>query len=49
MQARAGAEKPGLIDDNGDLRDLSAHVTDIASETLSPEGLAALAALDALA
>ncbi len=47
MQARAGAEKPGLIDDNGDLRDLSAHVTDIAGETLSPEGLAALAVLDA--
>ena len=25
-----GAEKPGLIDQNGDLRDLSSHVDDIA-------------------
>lgn len=42
----AGAEKPGLVEDNGDLRDLSSHVADIAGETLSPEGLAALAVLD---
>ncbi|EKF42137.1 fumarylacetoacetate hydrolase [Nitratireductor indicus C115] len=43
----AGAEKPGLIDGDGDLRDLSNHIADIAGETLSPEGLAALAALNA--
>jgi len=29
-----GAEKPGLIDQNGDLRDLSSHVADIAGAAL---------------
>ena len=41
-----GAEKPGLLDDNGHLRDLSDHVRDIQPSTLSPERLAALAAID---
>lgn len=41
-----GAEKPGLLDANHQIRDLSAHVTDIAGEALSPQRLAALAALD---
>jgi 2-keto-4-pentenoate hydratase/2-oxohepta-3-ene-1,7-dioic acid hydratase in catechol pathway len=41
-----GQEKPGLLDAKGQLRDLSAHVHDIAGETLSPAGLARLAALD---
>jgi len=41
-----GAEKPGLIDADGTLRDLSAHVGDIAGVTLSDAGLAALRALD---
>ena len=41
-----GAEKPGMIDGDGTLRDLSAHVSDIAGETLSDVGLAAIAALD---
>jgi ureidoglycolate lyase len=41
-----GAEKPGLLDTNGQIRDLSAHVADIAGEVLTPAGLAALAALD---
>jgi 2-keto-4-pentenoate hydratase/2-oxohepta-3-ene-1,7-dioic acid hydratase in catechol pathway len=41
-----GAELPGLIDANGGLRDLSAHVADIDGATLGDEGLAALAALD---
>lgn len=41
-----GAEKPGLLDANGQIRDLSAHVADIAGEVLTPAGLAALAALD---
>jgi ureidoglycolate lyase len=41
-----GAEKPGLIDANGQIRDLSAHVADIAGDVLTPSGLAALAALD---
>jgi 2-keto-4-pentenoate hydratase/2-oxohepta-3-ene-1,7-dioic acid hydratase in catechol pathway len=41
-----GAELPGLIDAQGDLRDLSAHVTDIDGSVLGDEGLAAIAALD---
>lgn len=40
-----GTEKPGLIDDAGRIRDLSAHVADISPAELSPEGLARLAAL----
>ena len=42
----AGAEKPGLLDGQGRVRDLSAHVGDIAGDVLLPEGLARLAALD---
>lgn len=42
----AGAEKPGLLDEAGQLRDLSGHVADIAGESLSDEALAKLAALD---
>ena len=41
-----GAEKPGLLDANGQVRDLSAHVPDIGGAALSPEGLKRLAALD---
>ena len=41
-----GTERPGLLDANGQIRDLSAHVTDISGDTLSPAGLARLAALD---
>lgn len=41
-----GAEKPGLLDEGGTLRDLSGVVDDIAGATLSPEGLEALRALD---
>jgi len=41
-----GAEKPGLLDADNQIRDLSAHVPDIAGQALSPESLAALAALD---
>ena len=41
-----GAEKPGLLDAEGGVRDLSGHVPDIAGATLEPEGLAALARLD---
>lgn len=37
-----GAEKPGLIDAQGRLRDLSGHIADIDRATLSPSGLAAL-------
>lgn len=43
-----GAEKPGLLDVDGRIRDLSAVVPDIAGSTLSPAGLAALRALDVI-
>ncbi len=41
-----GAEKPGLLDAEGNLRDLSAYITDLSGTALLPESLAALAALD---
>ena len=41
-----GAEKPGLVDSSGVVRDLSGHVADIDGSTLSPESLARLAAID---
>ena len=41
-----GAEKPGLIDANGELRDLSGHVTDIGGADLSDARMARLRALD---
>jgi 2-keto-4-pentenoate hydratase/2-oxohepta-3-ene-1,7-dioic acid hydratase in catechol pathway len=42
----AGAEKPGLIDADGRIRDLSGHVADIGPAELGKEGLAKLAAID---
>jgi len=41
-----GQEKPGLLDDQGQIRDLSGVVSDITCETLSPESLSRLAALN---
>jgi 2-keto-4-pentenoate hydratase/2-oxohepta-3-ene-1,7-dioic acid hydratase in catechol pathway len=41
-----GAERPGLLDASGAVRDLSAHVRDIDGAALAPESLARLAALD---
>ena len=41
-----GMEKPGVLDAQGRIRDLSGHVPDIAGEALSPAGLAKLAALE---
>ena len=41
-----GAEKPGLVDADGILRDLSAHLPEIVPELLSPEGLARLSTID---
>ncbi len=43
----AGKEKPGLIDADGKLRDLSKKVKDIDAETLAPAKLKELAKLDA--
>jgi 2-keto-4-pentenoate hydratase/2-oxohepta-3-ene-1,7-dioic acid hydratase in catechol pathway len=42
----AGAEKPGLIDSDGTIRDLSAHVKDFAGDALLPANIKTLAALD---
>jgi len=42
----AGQEKPGLVDKDGKVRDLSGHVKDIAGEAISPEGLKKLSAID---
>ena len=43
-----GHEKPGLLDAQGRVRDLSGTVADIAGEVLTPAGLAGLAELAAL-
>lgn len=44
---KAGAERPGLLDTNGVLRDLSHVVPDIGGAQLGPNALAQLAKLDA--
>jgi 2-keto-4-pentenoate hydratase/2-oxohepta-3-ene-1,7-dioic acid hydratase in catechol pathway len=44
---KPGKEKPGLIDADGKLRDLSGVVADIGPEQLSPKGLAKLAKVKA--
>lgn len=41
-----GSEKPGILDANGAVRDLSAHVTDFAGDSVSFEALDALRAID---
>ncbi len=41
-----GAEKPGLLDSDGNIRDLSAHIDDVAGANLSPDALAKLSAID---
>ncbi|MGO4564297.1 fumarylacetoacetate hydrolase family protein [Rhizobium sp. 2YAF20] len=41
-----GKEKPALLDKDGKIRDLSAHVADIGGEAIGPAGLAKIAALD---
>ena len=35
-----GSEKPGLIDADGKIRDLSAHIADLKGDALSPASLA---------
>ncbi len=42
----AGREKPGLLDRDGEIRDLSGVIAHVTSEQLSPSSLAALARLD---
>ena len=41
-----GAEKPGIVDAEGRVRDLIGVVDDIAAEVLTPEGLARIASVD---
>ena len=42
----SGAEQPGLVDDEGNLRDLSGEVSDIAGSTLSDQSLDRLRGID---
>ncbi|WP_323771305.1 fumarylacetoacetate hydrolase family protein [Antarctobacter sp.] len=42
----AGSEKPGMLDSDGQVRDLSGHVTDFAGESVSLEALDRLRAID---
>lgn len=42
-----GAEKPAIVDADGKIRDLSAHVSDLSGATLAPDALAKLGAIDA--
>ena len=41
-----GSEKPGLIDSDGNIRDLSAHIDDVNGFTLSEASLDKLRTLD---
>ncbi|WP_312798310.1 ureidoglycolate lyase [Pseudomonas sp.] len=41
-----GQEKPGLLDAQGQIRDLSGHVDDIAGQAITAEGLATLRNID---
>lgn len=41
-----GAEKPAMLDANGQIRDLSGHVSDIGGKDIDPAALAALAKID---
>jgi 2-keto-4-pentenoate hydratase/2-oxohepta-3-ene-1,7-dioic acid hydratase in catechol pathway len=41
-----GQEKPAILDAEGKVRDLSAHVKDIGGDAISPEGLQKIAAID---
>ncbi|RVA30906.1 FAA hydrolase family protein, partial [Mesorhizobium sp. M7D.F.Ca.US.004.03.1.1] len=41
-----GSERPGLLDADGTIRDLTGHVTDIGGKALDPASLAALGKLD---
>jgi 2-keto-4-pentenoate hydratase/2-oxohepta-3-ene-1,7-dioic acid hydratase in catechol pathway len=43
-----GQEKPGLLDSRGDIRDLSNVIHDVSGETLLPESIARLRAIDAM-
>ena len=42
----SGEEKPGILDGDGQIRDLSSHIADIDGAALAPDSLAKLANLD---
>ena len=39
-------EKPGILDSNGNIRDLSGHISDINGETISEDGLNKISSID---
>tara|TARA_B110000027_G_scaffold74297_1_gene79264 strand:+ start:115 stop:957 length:843 start_codon:yes stop_codon:yes gene_type:complete len=41
-----GKEKPGILDNNGKIRDLSSHISDINGDTISKESLDQIASID---
>ena len=41
-----GQEKPGILDSNGKIRDLSGHISDINGETISEDGLNKISSID---
>ncbi len=41
-----GAEKPGLLDQDGQLRDLSGYISDLTPDQLNPDNLAKLMSID---
>ena len=41
-----GQEKPGILDSNGKIRDLSDHISDINGETISEDGLNKISSID---
>ena len=41
-----GQEKPGIIDQDGKIRDLSDHIKDINGDTISSDGLKKISTID---
>ena len=41
-----GRERPGILDTNGKIRDLSGHISDINGETISEDGLNKISSID---
>jgi 2,4-didehydro-3-deoxy-L-rhamnonate hydrolase len=41
-----GSEQPGILDKNGEIRDLSSHVSDICPDTVTPDSLNRIRQLD---
>ena len=41
-----GQEKPGILDSNGNIRDLSGHISDVNGETISEDGLNKISSID---